>query len=109
MANNYIAKGRSITCTAPTGGVVSGSLYLIESMFGVAAGSADTGESLELQLGGVWQLPKNVGTGFSVGDLAYWSGTEVVAASTGLTKIGVAVQEVDTSGLTVAVRLNAAF
>ena len=108
MSSNYTASGKSLSCIAPSGGVVSGTAYQVEAVFGIAASTVDSGEPFELELGGIWRLPL-AGDAFAIGDAVYWDGAEVVAASTGLTQIGVAVQAVDGSEDTVEVRLNPSF
>lgn len=108
---NYIAPGNVVDVTAPTGGVVSGTAYLIGSMFGIATVSAAAGVVFPLNVTGIVQLPKATGTAWAVGDAVYWNNSTkaVGKASTGNSKIGVAASiqvSADTLG---NVRLNGSF
>ncbi len=110
MSANYIARGRSIPMVAPTGGVVSGGGYLIGATFGVAAASADSGGPFELEVEGVWRLPKVAGTAFAVCDALFWDGAQLVSTDTGgLTRVGIAAEAAGIDDATAAARLNPSF
>ncbi|WP_347268396.1 DUF2190 family protein [Paracoccus sp. (in: a-proteobacteria)] len=109
---NYVQPGNTITLTAPYA-VASGDGLLVGSIFGVAAGTAALGESVETALIGVFDLKKVASQAWSVGDKIYWDNTakEATKTTTSNTLIGVAVVAVaggagDTIG---RVRLNASF
>ena len=70
MAKNYVCDGRSITLTAPAGGVVSGLPVKIGALVVIAITSAAEGESFTGQADGVWRLP--AATGLTAGALVKW-------------------------------------
>ena len=109
---NYVQPGNTITLTAPYA-VASGDGLLVGSIFGIAAGSAASGEPVEAALTGVYDLKKVASQAWSVGDKVYWDNTakEATKTTTSNTLIGVAIEAVaggagDTIG---RVRLNASF
>lgn len=111
MTKYFRGEGKVLTCVAPLGGVTSGQLVLIEEMFGVAATSAAQGESFELNLTGIHNLPKAGSQAWKVGDAIYWDNTNHVATtvSTSNTKIGVAAAVAASADTRGDVRLNGAF
>ncbi len=109
---NYVQPGNTITLTAPYA-VVSGEGLLVGSIFGVAAGTAASGEPVETALVGVFDLTKVGSQAWTVGAKVYWDDTNkrTTTVSTDNTAIGVAIEAVasgasDTIG---RVRLNASF
>lgn len=87
---NYIQDGDSLTLTAPSGGVVSGGLYIIKALAVVAAGDAKEGESFVGKRMGVFELPKS-NSAPNQGAAAYWSAanSNTTTVATDNTKIGV--------------------
>lgn len=69
---NYVQHGDTLSLTAPAGGVVSGSPYLIGAIFGVAAHNAVEGDPFELRRKGVVTLPKKTGEAWSEGSVLYF-------------------------------------
>lgn len=109
---NYVQPGNTITLTAPYA-VTSGEGLLVGSIFGIAAGAAANGETVETALVGVYDLKKAASQAWSIGDKVYWdnSAKEVTKTVGSNTVIGVAVAAVaggagDTIG---RVRLNGSF
>ena len=109
---NYVQPGSTITLAAPYA-VASGDGLLVGSIFGVAAGTAANGETVETALVGVYDLKKTASQAWSVGDKVYWDNAakEVTKTVGSNILIGVAVIAVaggagDTIG---RVRLNAVF
>lgn len=109
---SFVQPGTTITLIAPYA-VASGDGLLVGSIFGVAAGTAASGEAVEAALTGVYDLKKVASQAWSVGDKVYWDNTarEATKTTTSNTLIGVAIEAVaggagDTIG---RVRLNAAF
>lgn len=90
---NYVQPGDTLTLTAPSGGVVGGTPYLIGELFGVAAGDADEGAKFDLSRAGVFTMPKTTGTGWSEGDPLYWDNTtkKLTTAAGDNRKVAVAV------------------
>ena len=109
---NYVQPGNTITLTAPYA-VASGDGLLVGSIFGVAAGTAASGEPVETALTGVYDLKKVASQAWSVGDKVYWDNTakEATKTTTSNTLIGVATEAVAGGAGDVVgrVRLNAAF
>ena len=106
MANNFIQPGMVLTLTAPGGGVSSGDGVQIGQIFGVALRDAAAGAEFELQVLGVFTLPKDTGTAWTEGALLYWDGTEVDTVATGKLLIGVAAAAATMGATSGDVRLN---
>ena len=109
---NYVQPGNTITLTAPYA-VASGDGLLVGSIFGVAAGDAASGATVEAALTGVIDLTKIGSQAWTVGAKVYWDDTNkrCTTVATDNTPIGVAVEAVaggagDTIG---RVRLNGSF
>lgn len=83
--NNYIKPGRTMTFTAPGGGVVSGTAYMIGSLLVVAAATVAAGLPFEGMVEGVFTLPKATGTAWTEGALLYWdTGTSNLVTAPGV-------------------------
>ncbi len=109
---NYVQPGNTITLTAPYD-VASGDGLLVGAIFGVATGSAVSGDAIEAALVGVFDLTKVGSQAWAAGDKIYWDNTAKQATKTvtSNTLIGVATEAVGNgAGETVGrVRLNASF
>lgn len=111
---NLVQPGRTITVTAPAN-VESGEGVLIGQLFGVAAGDAENGASLDLVTEGVFDLAKATAAVFTVGAPVYWdtasreanSGEDDDSNSAGDNEalIGVAVAAAGAGASTVRVKL----
>ncbi|CDF86338.1 hypothetical protein PKB_5025 [Pseudomonas knackmussii B13] len=105
----FIQNGDVITVPAPAGGTVSGKLYKVGAIVGVAATSEAAGDPVALKTTGVFELTKTSAQAWAVGDLAYMnpaSGILSNASATGLVLVG-AVTEVAANPSAVGrVRLN---
>ena len=77
---NYVQKGENITVTA-TAAATSGQGVLMGNLFGIAAGDAAIGESLDLVTEGVFDMAKVSTDELAVGDLIYWDDTNTLATS----------------------------
>lgn len=95
MAKNFIQPGGTITLTAPYA-VSSGGGLLVGAIFGVAAGDAANGETVEAVLVGVFDLKKKASQVWVPGDTVYWDNTnkETTKTATDNVLIGVAVEAV---------------
>jgi predicted RecA/RadA family phage recombinase len=104
---NYVQPGNVVTLTAPAGGVLSSQGVLIGSLFGVAAYDAKAGAEVEVEVVGVYDLPKD-SEALAEGARAYWNSTNknVTATASGNKLIGAAVKAAGSSDTTVNVRLN---
>jgi len=112
MADNHVKPGAVLTFTAPSGGVVSGTLYIINNTAGVALTTAAEGAKFELAVEGVFRLPKAPSQAWLQGARIMWDNTANQRASNATTggffPIGIAEGAVasgagDTVGV---VRLN---
>lgn len=90
---NYVQPGKTLTLTAPSGGVVSGNFYKIGSVFGVAAQSAAEGERFDLETGEVYELPKTSAEAWAEGEAIYaTAGGIMTTTASGNTKVGIAAE-----------------
>lgn len=76
---NFIQRGDTVTVPAPAN-VASGSGVLVGKLFGVAAFDAASGEPVELQTVGVFELPKTTAQAWTVGAPIYWDGSKCTTA-----------------------------
>ncbi|MFA6310603.1 MAG: capsid cement protein [Sterolibacterium sp.] len=72
MASNFIQDGDTVTLTAPAGGVVSGTGYLIGTLFVVALVTAAEGASFDAMVEGVFTLPKTSAQAWAEGQKVFW-------------------------------------
>ena len=73
MSNTHVQPGRTLTLTAPSGGVVAGTPYKIGSLFVVARTTADQDEAFVGTVVGVHTLLKTSAQAWSEGDRIYWN------------------------------------
>jgi predicted RecA/RadA family phage recombinase len=94
MATNFIQPGDSLDIPAPSGGVVSGSAYLIGAIVLVAQTTAAQGVTATFRTHGVWRLPKATGAAWTVGAILYWDNTakNFTTTASGNTKAGYAAK-----------------
>lgn len=104
---NYVQPGNTITATAPAGGVASGDVLIVGSLVGVCAIAALEGAETEVQLVGVFDLPKVAGA-ITAGAKVYWNSTAgaVTTTATDNTMLGAAAAAAADADPTVRVRLN---
>jgi predicted RecA/RadA family phage recombinase len=107
---NYVQPGNVATVAAPYD-VASGAGLKVGALFGVATVAALSGQALEAQLAGVFDLAKATGQAWSVGDKLYWDDTNKNCTTTasGNTLIGVALAAAVSGATTGRVRLNGSF
>lgn len=105
---NFIQPGDVVTLTAPTGGVVSGSGYLIGTMFVVAAGNAAQATPFEGKTTGVFNLTKATGVNWVQGAALYWDNTAkaITNSASGNKMIGTAMNARVNADTTCEIRLN---
>lgn len=103
---NFLTIGETIDLVAPSGGVVSGTPYLIGALFGVAVITAAENEVFGLKRQGVFdELPKEAHAtdqAWAAGDLLYWDDTakKLTKTASGNTLVGAAVETVATTATT---------
>lgn len=110
MAKNFVQEGDVLDLTAPAGGVVTGTLYKIGRIVGVAMRSADVSATFPLKTTGVFDLVKVNLEPWSEGLLIYYNSGSGLCTSTSTTAIliGCAVRT-EASGTSFGrVRLNGA-
>ena len=100
---NFVQPGDSLTFTAPSGGVVSGTPYLIGSLLVVATVTAAETLSFVGKATGVFILPKATGQAWAEGAKLYWdnSAKKMTTTSSGNTLAGsvyIAALSADTTG-----------
>jgi len=103
---NYIQRGATLTIAAPAG-VLSGGVVIAGSLIGIANGDADSGASVDVDVEGVFDLPKVSALAINLGDTVYWDATNklVTKTASGNTKLGYAVSGAANPSATVAVKL----
>lgn len=107
---NHVQPGNTLTLPAPAD-VLSGAGVVVGSIFGVANGDALSGELVDLDVVGVFTLPKVSALAIAIGDKVYWDDTNklVTKTASGNTAIGVATSVAANPSASVDVRLSAAF
>jgi predicted RecA/RadA family phage recombinase len=105
----YIAPGKSITVTAPAGGVLSGQGVLIGTLFGIAQVDAVAGADVEILTEGVVEIGKTSALQIDVGDRVFWDATNKVVNKTAAAQVcvGVVVSAAANPSSTVRIRLGA--
>jgi predicted RecA/RadA family phage recombinase len=108
---NYVKSGDVLTLTAPTGGVVSGTAYLIGTMLVIATTTAAATEVFEGRTVGVYDVPKVSAQAWTVGARIYWDDTAKLFTTvlTSNTLVGVAALAAANPSSTGRVRLNGSF
>jgi predicted RecA/RadA family phage recombinase len=61
MATNFVQPGNVLTIPAPAD-VLGGGVVIAGGIKGIAAGDADSGETVDVHVGGVWSLPRSAPT-----------------------------------------------
>lgn len=106
---NYIQAGDNLTVVAPSGGTVSGGLYKVGAIIGVAATTEAAGDPVALKTCGVFDLKKTSAQAWAVGDLVFMNTTTrdvTNVSATGLVLVGVATEIAVNPSATGACRLN---
>lgn len=107
MGYNYVQPGSALTIPAPAA-VSSGGVVIAGAIIGIAAGSAGAGDSVDVLVAGVFELPKVGADEIDLGDVIYWDGTAglVTVSASGNTKIGTAVAAAGAGAAAARVRLS---
>lgn len=106
---NYIQAGDNVTVPAPSGGTVSGGLYKVGAIVGVAATTEVAGDPVDLKTRGVFDLKKTSAQAWAVGDPVFMNTTTrdlTNVSATGLVLVGVATEIAANPSATGACRLN---
>jgi predicted RecA/RadA family phage recombinase len=76
MAQNFIQKGEILEYLVPASTTInSGAPVVIGSRVGVALGKGSTGETIRVQMEGVFRLPKKAATAINQGVAVAWDVT----------------------------------
>lgn len=102
---NFIQPGRTLTFPAPAA-VISGGIVVAGGIVGVANGDAAEGEDVDVDVTGVFELPKVSALAIGLGDTVYYDAATglVNKTASGNTKLGVAVHAVPNPSAAVQVR-----
>lgn len=108
MGRNYVQPGNTLTLTAPSGGVVSGTVYLIGTLLVVAQATVAQTLPFEGKVTGVFTVPKTNAQAWTEGAKVYWDNTakEFTTTSTSNTLAGVAAAAAANPSTTGNVRLD---
>lgn len=103
---NYVQQGRTLTIPAPAA-VSSGGVVVAGAIAGVANGAAAIGQLVDVELEGVFVLPKVAALAIAIGDVVYWDATNklVTKTASGNVKLGVATTVAPNPSAVVSVRL----
>lgn len=103
---NHVQRGETLTIPAPAA-VLSGGVVVAGSIVGVANGDAATGAPVDVDVVGVFTLPKVSAMAISIGDTVYWDSTNgvVTKTATGNAKLGYATTAAANPSASVTVRL----
>ena len=106
---NHVQPGNTLTLPAPRV-LFSGDGAVVGSIFGVANSDADIGDPVDLDVVGVFELPKVAALAINAGDPDYWdNATHLVTADDTDMLIGVATEDAANPSAAVNVRLNGSF
>jgi predicted RecA/RadA family phage recombinase len=105
---NYVQQGEVLTYTAPGGGVVSSTAYLIGSLLVIATIDADAGDKFTGLVIGVVEYAKPTAQAWTEGAKIYWddSAKKMTTTSASNTLVGVAAAAAGASDTTGKVRLD---
>ena len=101
---NFVKSGDNLTIAAPYD-VLSGGGLKVGNVFGVAAFDALSGNNVECEVEGVYDLAKDAST-FAQGDLAYWDDTAKKVTSTVGSNLLIGAVEVAAATGAAVVRVN---
>jgi predicted RecA/RadA family phage recombinase len=108
-SQNFLHSGLMMPFTAPSGGVVAGTPYLIGSLLVIAQETVAAGASFDGLTTGVFVLPKATGQAWTEGLKLYWDNTAKNVTSTvgSNTLVGVAAVAAASADTTGKVRIDA--
>lgn len=72
MSNNHIQPGEHLTVVSPSGGTVSGEMYKVGGIIGVAQTTTSVGAPVVLSVEGVYEVPKVSAQAWAVGEPLYF-------------------------------------
>ena len=69
---NYIQPGDTLTVPAPSGGILTGGVFVSGLLVGIATVTAAVGLPVAVKTTGVFELPKVSAQAWTVGQAIYW-------------------------------------
>lgn len=108
MAKNFIQPGKVLDVTLAAT-ITSGSGLLVGKRLGVALGDGASGDTISVQVEGVFNLPKLGTDVVAQGDVLYWDNTNkrLTTTATSNTQAGYAAAAAGNGATTVDIALNA--
>jgi predicted RecA/RadA family phage recombinase len=112
MSTTKVQDGKTITVTAPTGGLTAGTPHVLRSgtsgRIVIPKNTVDATENVECDAVGVHGLTKATGTGtaLSQGDLVYWDGSKITDTASGNDRAGTVTEDAATSDSIVLVDID---
>ena len=106
---NFVQPGKTLTLTAPSGGVVGGNFYLVGALLVCAAIDAAAGKLFTGDTVGVFSVVKPAGQAWAEGERIFWNSSTKVFTKTsasGLFPIGAVARAAATADLAGNVRLD---
>ena len=106
---NFVQAGKNITVPSP-GNITGGSVVVIGSIVGVAAGDASTAQPLDIVAEGVFDLPKVEAMAITIGAPVFIAGGLITTADGGGANpyVGIAVTEAANPSASVHVKIGTA-
>ncbi|WP_322414335.1 DUF2190 family protein [Mesorhizobium huakuii] len=107
---NYVQPGNCVTIPAAAV-TASGDVVVAGSLVGIAAGSGAIGDPLDVEIGGVYDLPKVSALAIGIGDKVYFDPLTKLVNKTSASNsyLGVAIAAAANPSATARVRLNSSF
>lgn len=108
MSTSFVQPGDVVTLTAPTGGVVSGTPYLVGNLLVIAMANIAQTLPFEGMVVGVHTVPKATGAAWTEGQNLYWDNTNknFTPTATANYHAGQAVAAAASGDTTGKIRLN---
>ena len=101
---NYLQPGHVLTVAAAAAAVASGQVCVVGTLIGIAASSATQGDPYEVNLTGVYTVPKTTGAAWTQGQPLMWDASTATFAAVGTPATG----DITAAGLTAFVAAGSA-
>jgi predicted RecA/RadA family phage recombinase len=105
---NFVQSGEVIAITAAAA-IKAGDGVVVGTIFGIAATDGAIGDTVQIQVEGVFELPKVAAVAMNQGARAYWNvaaGQVVAAPGAGICTIGAVTEAAGSSAPSCRVRLD---
>ncbi|MCZ4273997.1 capsid cement protein [Maritalea porphyrae] len=104
---NFVQAGSTLSFIAAAA-VASGAVVVVGKLAGVAIGKYEIGEQGEMDLTGVYTLPKVTDKALAPGIALYWDGTAITDVATSNTFIGHSAQLAEVAAATPSIDVRLA-